>query len=173
MSFFLDVILVDDARKVITGIAPAMPTENVPLAHSQNRILAEDTVPATDIPGFSRSVVDGYALLSSDTVGASESMPAMLASRGRIRMGEEPDTAIQAGECIYIPTGGMLPEGADAVAMIEYCEVVGDEILVQRALAPGENWISRGEDFSTGDVLIPRGTKLSEFRAPWNQHIAG
>lgn len=161
MSFFLDVIPVDDARKIITGIAPTMPTENLPLAQSQNRILAVDTVPATDIPGFSRSVVDGYALLSSDTIGASESMPAMLTLRGRIQMGKEPETAISAGECIYIPTGGMLPDGADAVAMIEYCEVMGEEVLVQRAVAPGENWIFRGEDFSTEGVLIPRGTRLS------------
>ncbi len=68
---------------------------------------------------------------------------------------------LQSGECIYVPTGGILPEGADAVVMIEYAEQIGKEILVKRPVAHGENVLFFNEDFSSGDVVCNRGRRLT------------
>jgi molybdopterin molybdotransferase len=85
----------------------------------------------------------------------------MLTLTGRVLMGESAGGAVAKGACIYVPTGGILPDGADAMVMVEDCEVIGDEVLVQRAVAPGENVVMRGEDFGAGDVVLGRGRRCS------------
>jgi molybdopterin molybdotransferase len=80
---------------------------------------------------------------------------------GRISMGAPVMIQVQPGDCVYVPTGGRVPDGADAVAMIEYCEQVGDIILVKRPVAPGENIIRRGEDFAAGEVVLAAGRRIS------------
>lgn len=161
MSLFLDVVPVNRAVEVVRSAARPAGTEEVRLEDALHRVLADDMRAGHDLPGFDRSVVDGYAVKAADTTGASEAIPAMLSLRGRIEMGRAPPGTVDAGSCWYIPTGGVLPAGADAVAMIEYSEAVGDEVLVQRAVAPGENVLSRDEDFATGAVVLPKGRRLT------------
>lgn len=161
MSLFLEVVLVARAVETITSIAPRMGGEQVPIDEALHRTLTEDVRAGSDLPGFDRSVVDGYAVLASDTTGSSEAMPAMLSFDGRIEMGQPPDGGVEPGHCRYIPTGGVMPEGADAVAMVEYAEQAGDEVLVHRAVAPGENVLARDEDFAAGSIVLPAGRKLS------------
>jgi molybdopterin molybdotransferase len=161
MRLFLEVVPVEEAIACARRIAPSMPAEEVTLGDAWRRVLAEDAAADVDIPGFTRSVVDGYAVVAADTVGAGEALPAMLAQIGRVAMGAETPLRITSGECAYVPTGGLLPEGADAMAMVEYSEEVGDEVLVHRPVAPGENIIIAGEDFRAGEVVLTRGRRLS------------
>ncbi|MEI7432678.1 MAG: gephyrin-like molybdotransferase Glp [Methanomicrobiales archaeon] len=162
MSVFLETVLVEEAITTIKAIAPLPQTELLPLESVSGRVLSEDIRADIDIPGFDRSVVDGYAVRSADTGGAGEAVPAMLRRAGRMNMGEQaalyPDTH---GTCVYVPTGGELPMGFDAVAMIEYCELIGDMVLVKRPLANGENIILCGEDFHAAEIVMKSGSRLS------------
>ena len=98
--------------------SPLPKKEWVSLSRASGRVLVADIIASEYVPGFDRSTVDGYAVLSSDTFGAGESIPAMLSLTGEILMGEEARDTVSSGECIKISTGGMLPEGADSVVMV-------------------------------------------------------
>jgi len=161
MSLFLTVVSLDEALGVIRRMAPAPRGEEVPLGEALHRVLARDVKAAEDIPGFARTTVDGYCVRAADTVGAGEAIPAMLHLAGEVRMGREPPRPLRPGEGIAAPTGAMLPGGADAAVMMEHTERVGDEILVKRPVAPGENVILAGEDFSRGTVILAGGRRLS------------
>jgi molybdopterin molybdotransferase len=162
MSRFLNVIPVADAVTEVRRISPHPTTEIVSTESSAGRILAADIAADTDIPGFDRSVVDGYAVMASDTAGAGDSIPALLSCHGRIAMGRpDPDLVIRQGTCTYIPTGGVLPQGADAVVMVEYTEEAADIVLVKRAVSHGENVLLRDEDFKSGEKIFSAGRRLS------------
>ena len=126
------------------------------------RILAAPVAADTDIPGFDRSVVDGYAVHSSDTTGAGEAVPALLRSWGGSQW-EQATRKIVVGdsECAYIPTGGVLPEGADAVVMVEYSEEAGDTILIKKPVSHGENVLLRDEDFKKEETVFLPGRRLT------------
>ncbi len=162
MSRFLNVISVADAIAEAEKIAPALKTETIPVEQSAGRVLALDIVADTNIPGFDRSVVDGYAVRSADTTGASDAVPALLRCAGRVAMGKyDTDLAIGNSECIYIPTGGVLPAGADAAVMVEYTEEAGDTILVKKPVSHGENVLLRDEDFKKGEHVFCTGRRLT------------
>lgn len=161
MTRFLSVVSVDSARKALVGLARKTPDQIVPLMQSSGRVLRTDITSDVDIPGFDRSTVDGYAVCASDTTGAGESIPAMLHLTGRVEMGGEPSTVIKPGTCMYIPTGGFLPPGADAVVMIEYCEEMEGDVLILRPVATGENIVCRGEDFSKSTPALLSGVRIS------------
>jgi len=137
--------------------------EEIPLAASLGRILVED-IPATcAIPHFRKSTMDGMAVRAADTYGASESMPALVQCHGEVRMGVAPTEPLEKGTGTLMPTGGMLPEGADAVVMIEHIEHFGEELYgVTKGVAPGENLIEIGEDLNVGEVIL---SKFSRIRA--------
>jgi len=161
MSLFLAVVPVSEAVEAVRRIAPPPGCEEVPLEDALHRVLARDVCADVDIPGFDRSTVDGYAVAAADTTGAGEAIPAMLQCRGRVGMGSADAGLVSPGSCRYVPTGGTLPEGADAVVMIEHTEQIRDDILVPRPVAPGENMVSPGEDFRAGEVVLGRGRVLS------------
>ncbi|WP_292518789.1 gephyrin-like molybdotransferase Glp [Methanoculleus sp.] len=161
MSLFLSVVPVSEAVETVRRLAPPPGCEEVPLEDALYRVLARDVVADIDIPGFDRSTVDGYAVAAAETTGASEAIPAMLQCRGRIGMGSADAGRISPGSCRYVPTGGALPGGADAVVMIEHAEQIGDDILIHRSVAPGENVVFCGEDFQAGKVALERGRVLS------------
>ena len=137
-------------------------TESVSLAGCTGRKTATDIVSAEFIPPFFRSTVDGFAVSASDTYGSSESIPAMLTLKGEILMGERAETRIGKGECIKISTGGMLPEGADAVVMLVHTQTDFDGLcLVFKAVGPFENVTKKGDDITPGKTVIQKGTILS------------
>ena len=137
-------------------------TETVSLANCLGRKTAKDILSGEFIPPFSRSTVDGFAVSASDTYGSSESIPAMLTLKGEILMGEKAGTKIQKGECMKISTGGMLPEGADAVVMLEHTQTDFEGLcLVFKAVGPFENVTKKGDDITPGKTVIKKGTVLS------------
>ena len=132
-------------------------TEEVDLINSFGRVLAEDVISAEDIPGFNRSTVDGFAVIAQNTFGATESLPALLTLAGEIMMGEKTKVKLLPNQTVKISTGGMLPENADSVVMIEYTQTLDSTTLcVEKPVAPGENVVSKGEDIK-GYVLFEKG----------------
>ena len=101
-------------------------TETISLTDAMGRVLAEDITATEYVPDFNRSTVDGYAVSSRDTFGCTDAIPAILTLQGEVLMGQGADAVLQADSCIAVPTGGAVPEGADAVVMIEFTEDYGD-----------------------------------------------
>lgn len=125
------------------------------------RVLSEDIVSPEDLPGFNRSTMDGYAVNSADTFGASDTMPLYLELHGQVFMGQSPDFSMNRGEAGQIPTGGMLPEGADSVVMFEYTNVVDEHMVeIMKAVSPGENIIRADEDVKKGETVLKAGQRL-------------
>jgi molybdopterin molybdotransferase len=139
----------------------AVDTETVPLARCLGRVLAEDAFSDVNIPDFNRSTMDGFAVSASSTFGASEANPAYLNVRGQIRMGVRPDFSIEPGEAARIATGGMLPEGADSVIMVEHTDALDDTTIeAYRSVAPGQHVIEKGEDIRHTEPALMKGTRI-------------
>ncbi|WP_300669393.1 gephyrin-like molybdotransferase Glp [Desulfoluna sp.] len=150
-----------DTVMALVETFPVTGVESVPLASALHRTLAEAISSDIDIPGFDRATMDGYAVRGADTFGASDGAPAWLSLAGTVGMGEQPVFALSQGEAAAISTGGMLPEGADAVVMVEHTDRVDTETIeVYRSVAPGHHVITRGEDFQQGRVILTPGTPL-------------
>ncbi len=136
-------------------------TEDVALSAAGGRILAADVVSAVDLPDFRRSTMDGYAVAAASTFGASEANPAYLSVRGIVAMGEKPTFVIGPGEAARISTGGMLPDGADSVAMIEHTAPIDDTTIeLYHAIAPGQHVIEAGEDIARNEPVLFGGTRI-------------
>jgi len=152
----------DGLQLLVTNLSTKPPhVERINIENSLSRILADDIYSTEDIPGFDRSSVDGYAVISSDTFGASETMPLYLELVGEVRMGEEPHERLTKGKAMKIPTGGMLPTGSDAVIMLEYTAQVDNNLIeILRPVAPGENVIKKDDDIKAGELVLKKGHKL-------------
>ncbi|SDI43329.1 molybdopterin molybdotransferase MoeA [Paenibacillus naphthalenovorans] len=160
MKFF-NVKTVDETVNIIeTHFAPIHEPVRVSIREAVGRVLAEDVYSREQVPPFARSTVDGYAVQAKTTYGASESMPAFLDITGKIQMGKRAEIPLLEGQAQYIPTGGMLPEGADSIVMIEHVEEVGDLLNVYRQVAPGENVIRAGDDVEIGEHVLHKGIRL-------------
>lgn len=138
-----------------------MEKELISIDCASGKILAEDVMSGGDIPSFYRSSVDGYAVRSADTAGASETIPVLLTIIDEVTMGTAALKKVENGTCVYVPTGAMVPEGADAVVMVEYCEAFGaSETAVYQAVPFGKSVVTPGDDVKKGKLLLRRGTKL-------------
>jgi molybdopterin molybdotransferase len=160
---FLKVDTLENARQRLLKHTESwlLQTETAPLGHCLGRVLAADIFAAEDMPAFRRSTVDGYAIISKDTRAAGEAMPSFFRLIGSVEMGEAANFNVTGGTCCEVPTGAMLPEGCDAVVMLEYCEPFGtDSIAVYRSAAHGENVVNIGDDARRGELLLPRGKLL-------------
>jgi len=136
------------------------PAEIVPLGEALHRVPAAPVTAPHPLPGFARSTVDGYAVRAADTYGVSEGLPGYLDVTGAIRMGAEPGVTVGPGTVVSMPTGGMLPPGADAVVMVEYTqEVAAGTIEVVRPVAPGDGVVRADEDAAAGAELVPAGAR--------------
>ncbi len=149
--------------EVLAGFRPGRrtPVETVALADAHGRVPAEPVVAPHDLPGFARSTVDGFAVRASDTYGASEGLPSPLDVIGAVEMGRVPAISAVLGGAIAMPTGGMIPEGADAVVMVEYTqEAMPGTIEVTRPVAPGDGMVRADEDARAGGELLGAGRPL-------------
>ncbi|MBW1857909.1 MAG: molybdopterin molybdotransferase MoeA [Deltaproteobacteria bacterium] len=160
MRSFFKVKTAEDIFESLRDIEP-LGTESVSIAGAFNRVLARDSISDEDLPGFQRSTMDGYALAAKDSFGASENLPTPLNIVGEVTMGEIPQWALHRGECAQISTGGMLPEGADAVVMVEYTQKVEDGVVeISRPVSPLENVILPDDDVKKGQVVLHKGSLL-------------
>lgn len=160
------VLTVEETRKIINeNFNIETGSEKVPLTECIGRTVYRDILAGVNVPDFRRSTVDGYAVFSKDVFGASESMPAIMTLKGEVLMGKEPPSGIEfPGDCLYVPTGGMLPDGADCVVMIEYTDKLDENtVLINHPSAPGDNVIEIGEDIRGGEVVIEKGSTLRPY----------
>ena len=135
--------------------------ERVSLRQAYRRVLAADVTAPEDLPEFDKSTVDGYAVRAAATAAASAERPVSLTLVGEVEMGTPPASQVRDAAAVRIPTGGMLPEGADAVVMLEDTVVRdGRALEVTRPARPGDNVIHRAEDVRRGEVVLRRGTRL-------------
>ena len=136
-------------------------TESIPVFESLGRILAQSVSSPEPLPEFARAAMDGYALRAESTFGATESNPAYLTVTGSVAMGQVPPVTIQTGEACRIATGGMLPEGADSVIMVEYTAAADETTIeVYRRVAPGQHVLDIGEDIEARQTLLRKGQVL-------------
>lgn len=160
MKEFFNVETIEGVLSHAPSFSP-VDKETVPLAQCPGRVLAEDVYSDVDIPEFNRSTMDGFAVKAASTFGASEASPAYLNVRGQIRMGARPDFSIGPGEAARIATGGMLPDGADSVIMLEHTDALDDTTIeAYRSVAPGQHVIEKGEDIRHTEPALTRGTRI-------------
>jgi len=149
--------------ETLAGFRPARRTgvETVALSGAHGRVPAQPIRAPHDLPGFARATVDGFAVRAADTYGASEGLPSYLDVTGAVLMGRAPEVAVAPGIAVAMPTGGVLPEGADAVVMVEHTqETMPGTIEVVRPVAPGEGLVRADEDARAGAELLPAGRRL-------------
>lgn len=162
MAELFKVLTLDEARAAIMSHMPVVRAGlKVPILESLGRRLVAEVLAVDDVPAFNRSTVDGYAVKAKDTYGASEGIPSYLDVCGEVLIGRVPSGRVNTGQTWYIATGGMLPEGTDAVVMVEYTEEIDSRTIgINRPVAPGENVIRVGEDIAAGDVALPAGHRI-------------
>ncbi|TVM32493.1 gephyrin-like molybdotransferase Glp [Oceanidesulfovibrio marinus] len=168
MRSFFQVLSVAEVVLKLTSFPP-LPVETVPLSDALGRVLAAGVTADEDLPLAARSSMDGYAVRAEDLFGAGELSPAYIECVAQVSVDKPTERAIGPGECASIVTGGILPEGADAVVMVEHTSALeGDEsggvvtgtIEVRRAVAPGEHVMLRGEDAESGSEALSAGIRL-------------
>lgn len=139
----------------------AVGKETLSLDQCAGRILAEDVVSDIDLPEFNRATMDGYAVQSRSTFGASEGMPALFSVVGSVSMGQVPTVSVSAGQAVRIATGGMLPQGADCVVMVEHTQVIDTETIeVLKSASPLQHVMELGEDLRKRQSILSAGTPV-------------
>lgn len=157
MEDFFDVLKVHDFISIIRQM-PVLETRAIELENSGWRRLARDVFSEEDLPQTNRSCMDGYAVVSRDTFGASEVNPAYLEVVCEISIQDVPRTELAPGQCAGIVTGATLPAGADSVVMVEHVQDLGQgTIEVRKPVAPWENVMLKGEDIGRGDLVLGAG----------------
>jgi len=155
---FLTVMTVAEA---LGALAPARRSAVVKVAPALGAVPARDVGAQETLPGWARATVDGYAVRAADTYAASETLPAFLELTGAVAMGSAPAGEVGPGAAMTIPTGGLLPHGADAVVMVEHTtEPMPGHVELLRGVAPGDGVLTPGEEARPGDVLVPAGRPL-------------
>jgi molybdopterin molybdotransferase len=145
----------------LARIFPCVAEEILSLDECLGRILSRDIVSPINLPEFNRATMDGYAVQARSTFGASDSMPALFRIVGAVEMGEVPTVSVQPGEAVRIATGGMLPDGADSVVMIEHTQALDEHTLeVFKSAAPLQHVIEIGEDFGTEEQILAKGSRI-------------
>jgi|Deesub1362A_J573_1020465.scaffolds.fasta_scaffold00017_32 molybdenum cofactor synthesis domain-containing protein len=161
MPRFKHLLTVEEAKDVFNDLASKLKPAivEIPVLQALNRYAAMDVMAPMDVPPFNRASMDGFAVVAEDTHGAREDTPVELPVTGSITPGNPPGR-ITKGEAVEIATGSVMPEGADAVVMVEYCEVIAGTVHIKRAGRKGENIMQAGSDIPSGSLVIEKGTKL-------------
>ncbi len=159
-----ELVTVEEALDLLLRHSPSFksPAEVIlPIDKAYGMIISRDIISPEDLPSFSRSTVDGFAVNSADTFGATEGLPSYLNITAEILMGGKPDFVLKKGECAKIATGGMLPEGADSVVMYEHTQRADETMIeVLKPVSPAENVIQAGEDARKDECILKKGRRL-------------
>ena len=135
--------------------------ETIPTSDSLSRILGEDIVSPSDVPSYNKSAVDGYAVVAEDSFGSSQTNPAELGIVGEIAAGSSSLFAIGRKETVQVATGAQVPNGADAVVMVEHTKRLNARTLhVYSPVAPSQNVINVGDDVKKGSIALRRGIRI-------------
>lgn len=160
---FKEATRIEEAQRIFYDALPtiSLPSESIPVRNSLNRILAEDVRADTSVPEFEKSAMDGYAVVAEDTFGASQTNPSLLKLVGESRIGELPKIILGRGETAAIATGAPVPQGANAVVMVEDTKRLDTgDVEIHSPVAPGQNVSHIGEDVKQGTVVLERGRKV-------------
>ncbi|MBP8031030.1 MAG: molybdopterin molybdotransferase MoeA [Acetobacterium sp.] len=176
----LKVKTIDEMKQIIneTFNNITLKNETIDISHGLGRVLSADIVSTMDVPHFDRSVVDGYAVKLTDVQGASNAIPGFLRIVGEVQMGKETIESLHQGETFYVPTGGMVPAGTEAMIMIEYTEKLGEkDLAIYTNAGANENMMRIGDDIRNGELVFSRGHLLRPqdigvLSALGYQHIA-
>jgi molybdopterin molybdotransferase len=156
------VLTFEDARRVVEDHASRLTSrtnEKVPLIDAAGRVLAETITADRDIPPFPRSTRDGYAVRAADLA----KLPATLKVIGEIKAGpQQLPSTLNPGQAFAIMTGAPVPQGADAIVMVEYTSQKADSVEITKSVAPGENIVAQGAESKRGNLLLDRGTRLNQ-----------
>ncbi|MEM3072273.1 MAG: molybdopterin molybdotransferase MoeA [Candidatus Bathyarchaeia archaeon] len=150
-------------KKWLKACGVKVGSERIKVDEAVNRFSSIEVVSPMDIPPFNRSAVDGYAVKAEDLRDASPLNPISLKVRGAIPVEGPMSVEVNAGEAVEVTTGSPVPEGADAVVMLEQVKRVGDEAQVSSIVKPFENIVLKGEDYSVGEVVLNRGARITPF----------
>jgi len=161
-----ETVPLDEALSLmLESVRPIERTERVPIDEADLRVLAERVVAPNDVPPFSRAAMDGYAVVAADTFGAGQYQPKVLRSVEKIYTGQAPTRRVEPGECVEIATGAPMPEGADAVVMVEETEKdEAADVRIFSPVYPGQNVGRQGADIQAGQALFEAGTVLNPSR---------
>jgi molybdopterin molybdotransferase len=159
MPEFFNVLPPDEAlAKLFEHLTSTPQSETLHIADALDRVTTESIRASVSIPSFPRSTMDGYAVIARDTFGASQTLPAYLTIIGEVPMGAAPNFDLKPTQAALVHTGGMIPNGADAVVMIEVTQRTrGDEIEVLKSVAPNENILQVGDDIDEGEEVVSAG----------------
>lgn len=154
-------IPLDEAVAAVIGLCRPVPAGPVPLADALGLVAAEAVTATTPVPPFPNAAMDGYAVRAEDTAGA----PVALAVAGSLAAGDRPGPAVPAGGAVRIMTGAVLPDGADAVCMVEHTRPgAPGTVVVERPVEAGAHVRHRGEDVAPGERLVAAGERLDPAR---------
>jgi len=158
-------VSIHEARALIeAAVVPIARTETLPLSALAGRVLATPVEAAADVPGFARSAMDGYAVIAADVAAATADAPVSLQLVETVFTGSVPTRSVSRGGCTAIATGAPIPEGADAVVIVERTRREGDRVLVAERVDPGANITPRGSDLRAGQPVLAAGTLLTPSR---------
>jgi molybdopterin molybdotransferase len=151
-------ISIEEAHRILLENLPERRIERIQLQSALGSVVAEDFVATSDIPPFHRSAQDGYAVRAADVQNA----PVDLIIAGESRAGGAMQSKLQPGESVAIMTGAPVPEGADAVQMIELCQLAGDrqKVRIMKPVQTMENIAPLGSEARTGEIVIPSGHRI-------------
>ena len=149
---------IDDALALITSECQPLPAEVVGLSHGLDLILAQNVVADLDLPPFDKSLVDGFAVRSADLAPSGQTTLTIVET---VHAGTEPKCVVGPGQATRIMTGAPLPQGADAVLMVENCQVTHDRVTTSKAPRPGQNWMPKGREMKAGQLLLSPGARLT------------
>jgi len=151
----------DALERVLNNLNAHPKVEKINTIDALDRVASQNLRASVSFPPYPKSTVDGYAVKASDTYGASASQPLYLSNIGEVKMGTSPQFVITQDCCSIIHTGGMLPEGADAVVMLEDTQETSlGEVEIFKSVAVGENVIQVGEDVMDGQLVLERGRRI-------------
>ncbi|MFC2011905.1 gephyrin-like molybdotransferase Glp [Chloroflexota bacterium] len=161
MKPFGELLPFEQAIKVVDEhIVPITRTEVISIDEAVGRVLAEEIIASQNTPPFNRAAMDGYAVKAEDTSGAGQETPAVLEMFGELHAGDSPNIPVGKGQCIQIATGAMMPEGADAVVMVEDTGSNNGRIEIYREAEPLSNVGEKGSDIKAGETILSSGICL-------------
>jgi len=160
-EIFYSVTSLKDLFSKLDKLNVTPPKVEVSVWEALGRVLAEDFRSPVNVPHFRRAARDGYAVVARDTFGAGEEEPVTLKVVGEVKAGDEQAPQVSEGTCVRVATGALMPDGADAVVMVEHTVEGEGHIKVYRAVTPGENIVEEGKDIRRGELVVKEGRVLS------------